>query len=217
MATEGTPITQIDLAMKKWGMPMGPFELLDEIGLDVALHVLRSLSHVQAHAVELPPAVEGAVGHGWLGKKSGRGFYVHGKKGKTEVNDELARLLAATSTGAGVTDEQIQWRLVLPMVNEAARVLAEGVTSSADDIDLATVLGLGFAPFRGGLAKFAEDVGLADVVHRLDELTVRHGPRFAPAQLLLDLAHSGGGFPRPQAAGRSPAAGVQGVLQEVPS
>jgi 3-hydroxyacyl-CoA dehydrogenase/enoyl-CoA hydratase/3-hydroxybutyryl-CoA epimerase len=217
MATEGTPITQIDLAMKRWGMPMGPFELLDEIGLDVSLHVLRSLSHVQAHAVELPPAVEAAVGHGWLGKKSGRGFYVHGKKGKTEVNDELARLLAAAPAGAGETDEQIQWRLVLPMVNEAGRVLSEGVTSSADDIDLATVLGLGFAPFRGGLAKFAEDVGLEEIAHRLDELTVRHGPRFAPAELLLELAKSKRPFPRPQAQGRVPAQGVQGVLQEVRS
>jgi 3-hydroxyacyl-CoA dehydrogenase/enoyl-CoA hydratase/3-hydroxybutyryl-CoA epimerase len=133
------------------------------------------------------------------------------------LNEDLARLLAATPTGATVTDEQIQWRLVLPMVNEAARVLAEGVTSSADDIDLATVLGLGFAPFRGGLAKFAEDVGLKAVAHRLDELSVRHGPRFAPAELLLGLAHSGRTFPRPQAPGRATAAGVQSVLQEVRS
>jgi 3-hydroxyacyl-CoA dehydrogenase len=160
--------------------------------------------------------VEGAVGRGWLGKKSGKGFYIHAKKKDAQVNEELARLLAPTPSGAAPSDEEIQWRLVLPMVNEAARALAEGVTSSADDIDLATVLGLGFAPFRGGLAKFAEDVGIDDVVRRLDEMTVRHGPRFAPAQLLHELGQSKQGFPRPVAQGRAPAV-VKSVLQEVRS
>jgi 3-hydroxyacyl-CoA dehydrogenase / enoyl-CoA hydratase / 3-hydroxybutyryl-CoA epimerase len=100
--------------------------------------------------------------------------------------------------------QDIHWRLILPMVNEAARTIAEGTTDSADDIDLATVLGLGFAPFRGGLAKFADDVGLAEIEHRLDEMTVRHGPRFAPAELLRQLAHEHRSFPRPAAAPRTP-------------
>jgi 3-hydroxyacyl-CoA dehydrogenase/enoyl-CoA hydratase/3-hydroxybutyryl-CoA epimerase len=209
LATEGVPITLIDDAIKMWGMPMGPFELLDEIGLDVALHVLKSLSHVQAHPVELPPAVEQAVERTWLGKKSGRGFYVHaaGKRGrspKAQTNEELTRLLASPSQTAPPSAEEIQWRLILPMVNEAARTLAEGITDSADDIDLATVLGLGFAPFRGGLAKFADDVGFEEIERRLSELTIRHGPRFAPADLLRKLASEHRPFPRPATAARSP-------------
>jgi 3-hydroxyacyl-CoA dehydrogenase/enoyl-CoA hydratase/3-hydroxybutyryl-CoA epimerase len=211
LAAEGMPIDQIDTAMKQWGMPMGPFELLDEIGLDVSLHVLKSLSHVMAHPVELSPAVEQAVGRRWLGKKSGKGFYVHpaakrGSAPKLQVNVELSRLVAPHVQAAPVSAEEIQWRLILPMVNEAARTLAEGITDSADDIDLATVLGLGFAPFRGGLAKFAEDVGLEEVVRRLNDLAARHGPRFAPAELLRELASEHRSFPRPAATARSPSA-----------
>jgi 3-hydroxyacyl-CoA dehydrogenase/enoyl-CoA hydratase/3-hydroxybutyryl-CoA epimerase len=224
MASEGVSITLIDEAMKQWGMPMGPFELLDEIGLDVAMHVLKSLSHVQAHPVELPPAVARAVAQKWLGKKSGRGFYIHaaGKRGraaKVQPNEELTRLLAtAPGHTAAPSPQDIQWRLILPMVNEAARTLAEGTTDSADDIDLATVLGLGFAPFRGGLAKFADDVGLAEVERRLDELTVRHGPRFAPAELLRRLASEHRSFPRPVATPRAPSASTPSpAFQEIHS
>jgi 3-hydroxyacyl-CoA dehydrogenase/enoyl-CoA hydratase/3-hydroxybutyryl-CoA epimerase len=222
MASEGVPIMVIDEAMKQWGMPMGPFELLDEIGLDVALHVLKSLSHVQAHPVELPPAVERAVAQKWLGKKSGRGFYIHaaGKRRravKVQANEELTRLLVTAAPGqaASPSPQELQWRLILPMVNEAARTLAEGTTDSADDIDLATVLGLGFAPFRGGLAKFADDVGLAEVERRLEEMTVRHGPRFAPAALLRQLASEHRSFPKPASAPRAPVVSTQSpALQE---
>ena len=73
MATEGTPITDIDTAMKDWGMPMGPFELLDEIGLDVAAHVLRSLAQQTSDTRGLPPAVGQALEKGWLGKRAGEG------------------------------------------------------------------------------------------------------------------------------------------------
>jgi 3-hydroxyacyl-CoA dehydrogenase len=191
-------------------MPMGPFELLDEIGLDVGVHVLKSLSQAQAHGLSLPAAVEQAVAKGWLGSKSGKGFYLHekakkrGKERRPRLNDEMANLIARSGTSPGTgtatvapSQEHIQWRLVLPMVNEAAHVLDGGITDSADDIDLATVLGLGFAPFRGGLAKFVEDAGMQSMVRRLEEHEVRHGPRFSPPEFLRDLAREGGVFPRP--------------------
>ena len=127
------------------------------------------------------------------------------------------RLLSPLTSAAAPSQEEIQWRLILPMVNEAARTLAEGITNSADDIDLATVLGLGFAPFRGGLAKFAEDAGLEKIVVRLDELTVRHGPRFAPAALLRELADAHRQFPRPVGVVRSSPAAVHVPLQEAHS
>jgi 3-hydroxyacyl-CoA dehydrogenase/enoyl-CoA hydratase/3-hydroxybutyryl-CoA epimerase len=215
MAVEGVPILTIDEAMKKWGMPMGPFELLDEIGLDIGIHVLKSLSQVQAHGLTLPAAVEQAVAKGWLGKKSGTGFYIHekskkrGKEIKPRLNEEMAALIgpktavqpgatAPAAAPAGPSHDEISWRLILPMVNEAARTLSERITDSADDIDLATVFGLGFAPFRGGLAKFADDAGAEVVVKKLEELASKHGPRFAPAQLLVEMAREHRVFPRPK-------------------
>src|ERR1043165_665606 len=99
MAVEGTPIVEIDDAMKRWGMPMGPFELLDEIGLDVAAYVLKSLTREG-----VSPNLEEAIQRGWLGKKSGRGFYIHSKRRRwtrpwskakaPALNQELARMLA---------------------------------------------------------------------------------------------------------------------------
>jgi len=202
VAIEGTPIPMIDEAMKRWGMPMGPFELLDEIGLDVAAYVLKSLARGSDESV-LPPALEQAIQRGWLGKKSGRGFYIHAKsKRKSKVlrqNDELARMLASNPPPTPqptpqdeshklAAMQEIQWRLVLPMVNETAKLLEEDVIQSTDAIDLATVFGLGLAPFRGGLVQFANTVGAEEIVRRLDELSSRHGSRFAPSVHLRELA-----------------------------
>lgn len=206
MATEGRhSIVTIDAAMKDWGMPMGPFELLDEIGLDVSAHVLRSLAEQTGDSRVLPAAVDEALKRGWLGKKSGRGFYVHekGSKGPLPANQELTAMIAPKATAsppapqangdrAAEPDrgafEAIQWRLVLPMVNEAAKLLDEGVVHSAEAVDLAMVLGTGFAPHRGGLVRFADSVGSDQLVAKLDALAKEHGPRFEPAPMLRRLA-----------------------------
>ena len=198
VALEGTPIPLIDEAMKRWGMPMGPFELLDEIGLDVAAYVLKSLARGSGEAA-LPPALEEAIARGWLGKKSGRGFYVHAKSRRKSkdlrLNDEFAHMLAPIPKPTPQDEshkraamEEIQWRLVLPMVNETAKLLEEEVIGSTDAIDLATVFGLGLAPFRGGLVQFANTVGAEEIVRRLDELASRHGSRFQPSHHLRELA-----------------------------
>jgi 3-hydroxyacyl-CoA dehydrogenase/enoyl-CoA hydratase/3-hydroxybutyryl-CoA epimerase len=199
--------------MKRWGMPMGPFELLDEIGLDVAGSILTSLMP----GAERPKALRLAIERQWLGKKSGRGFYLHATKagrprrpGAPQVNAELAELLhagAAMPERPGI-EEAVQWRLVLPMVNQAAAALRAGVVDSADTIDLATVLGAGLAPFRGGLAHFADTVGIPEIVRRLDNLAARHGRRFAPDPLLAELAIAGGTFEQWRPASPQPAAAV---------
>lgn len=196
MAGEGGSILAIDRAMKDWGMPMGPFELLDEIGLDIGMHVLKSFGDQFGERASVPVGMEKAVGRGWLGKKTGRGFYVHAegrhRKASPTPNEEMAAILGASpgEPGGNASAEEIQWRLVLPMVNEAARLLSEGVTDSADAVDLGTVLGLGFAPFRGGLAHFADAVGTDAIVRRLESLASAHGSRFTPAPLLARLAAS---------------------------
>src|SRR2546423_9207337 len=90
----------------------------------------------------------------------------------------------------GEREKEIQWRLVLPMVNEAAKLLSEGVTDSTDVIDLGTVLGTGLAPFRGGLAHFADTTGLDVIVGHLEKMAAKHGPRFTPAPMLKELVAS---------------------------
>ena len=192
LAGEGASIAAVDEAMKAWGMPMGPFELLDEIGLDIGAHVLKSLGEKLEEPLAVPPAMAKVLERGWLGKKSGTGFYLYGegkrkKKARPVVNAELAAIVAGGRQSAPCA-EDVQWRLVLPMVNEAARLLAEGVTDSTDTVDLATVFGTGFAPFRGGLARFADSVGADKLLVRLESLAAKHGARFKPAPALKTLA-----------------------------
>jgi len=196
LAEDGLALPFLDTAMRHWGMPMGPFELMDEIGLDVTAMIIEALAGPLAGRISAPAMLKTAMERKWLGKKSHKGFYIYGegdKRAGPELNKELTSLVGpdAADTGAGdqsALEEQAQWRMVLPMVNEAARLLEEGVVDSTDAIDLATVLGTGFAPFRGGLAQFASATGAAELVRRLRELSEKHGPRLAPARLLVDLA-----------------------------
>src|SRR5205823_477725 len=132
------------------------------------------------------PIAERALQNKWLGKKTGRGFYVYDATRKSKTPQVNEHLLPASTTS--VRPEEIHWRLVLPMINETARLLEEDVTDSTDAIDLATVLGIGFAPFRGGIVNFANSIGAEEIVRRLDELAARHGERFAPADLLREVA-----------------------------
>jgi 3-hydroxyacyl-CoA dehydrogenase/enoyl-CoA hydratase/3-hydroxybutyryl-CoA epimerase len=194
VASEGAAIPLIDRAMKQWGMPMGPFELLDEIGLDIGAHVLKSLGPNWPQPANVSNAIELASQKKWLGKKTGIGFYKHAqqKRGKKPVppalNEELAKVLAPQPVEMDM--ETIQWRLMLPMVNEAAALLDERVVDSTETIDLAMVMGTGLAPFRGGIVHFAEDHGLDKIVTRLEGLAAKHGARFEPARLLRDAAQN---------------------------
>lgn len=152
MFEEGVSVVAADAALRAWGLPMGPFTLMDEIGLDVSLMILESLQAALGNRFAPPAVLQTAVARGWLGRKAGRGFLRHPPDGRPVPNEELAVPAAAAAIADAV---QIQRRIVEPMAAEARLVLAEGVVDSADAIDLATVLGLGFAPFRGGLATFA--------------------------------------------------------------
>jgi 3-hydroxyacyl-CoA dehydrogenase len=153
---EGASVADVDAAARGWGMPMGPLALLDEIGLDTSLFIFEALVGPLGGRFEPPPAVARAVARGWLGRKSGRGFYDHPREGKPAANPEFT---AATTGGGPAAD--LADRLLRPMAEEARLVLAAGVVDSPDALDLATVLGIGFPAFRGGLATFA---GLAGPV-----------------------------------------------------
>ncbi|RMF76837.1 MAG: fatty oxidation complex subunit alpha [Acidobacteria bacterium] len=190
---EGVDVEAIDRAMKAFGMPMGPLRLIDEVGGDVAVHVARYQAQHFPDRVELPPMLETMVERGLLGRKAGRGFYVYPKKGRPTPNPEV-RALAGGGSGERPSRQELQDRMALAMVNESARCLEERLVEAPEDIDFAMIMGTGFAPFRGGPLRWADSLGAGEVVRRLEELAQRHGPRFAPAELLVRMARENATF-----------------------
>ena len=157
LVAEGMPVEVVDRVMRRFGMPMGPLELLDQVGLDVAAHVAKAVGPVFRDRLTPHPALEQMCARGWLGQKSGAGFYRYKGKKKKVNTDALAALPGDASRNGAVAKPLDPERLlearesmVLLMVNEAAAYLAEGLAPSADVIDLAMVLGTGWAPQRGG-------------------------------------------------------------------
>ena len=165
LVREGCRIEDVDRSMTDFGMPVGPLALLDEVGLDVAVKAGEVLQAAFPGRIK-PGGDEALVAAGRLGRKSGSGFYEYseGKRGEPSPA-AYAALRAEPKASSPFPLDQMESRLALPMVNEALRLLSEGVTDSADTIDIATVFGLGFAPFRGGLAHHADSVGSDKIAH----------------------------------------------------
>jgi 3-hydroxyacyl-CoA dehydrogenase / enoyl-CoA hydratase / 3-hydroxybutyryl-CoA epimerase len=162
----------IDEAAEKFGMPMGPIELADQVGLDICLDVGDMLRSKFGDLLPPTPAwLREKVAKGELGRKTGKGFYTW-KDGKAQKGPR-------PETGPRVTDEMID-RLVLPMSNVCVACLREGIVDNADVVDGAMIFGTGYAPFRGGPLNYARTRGVADVVATLRRLTDRFGGRFAP-------------------------------------
>jgi 3-hydroxyacyl-CoA dehydrogenase/enoyl-CoA hydratase/3-hydroxybutyryl-CoA epimerase len=186
---EGLTIPRVDAVMTRFGMPLGPLELLDQVGLDVAAHVARAIQPALGDRFPPNPAFELMRQRSWLGQKSGVGFYRH--RGKKLRANELAQnaLRAAHEDSSSAWTEslplsvrlqQARERMVLLMVNEAALCLAEGLAADAAAIDLAMVLGTGWAPHRGGPLRYTEDRGVEEIVAALTELARQFGSRFEP-------------------------------------
>ena len=133
-----------------------------------------------------------------IGKKAGRGFYVWDadkKKGSKQPNPDASRLALNGHAGQpapSMPEADVVDRAVLVMVNEAARCLDEGIVADAESLDIAMVMGTGFAPFRGGVIRYADERGVVGVVDRLNELADKFGDRFRPAPLLERVASNGG-------------------------
>lgn len=193
MFEEGVAAERIDGALERFGMPMGPLALADEVGLDVGVKVAKVLEDAYGARMHVPAGLARVADEGLRGKKSGTGFYVyHGKKKHTNAAARRIVLNGHPDAAGLLSDEEIVDRAVLSMVNEAARCLEEGVASRTDDVDAAMVLGTGFAPFRGGLLQYADERGMRGIVERLHEFERRFGDRFTPAPLLEKVASNGG-------------------------
>ncbi len=167
LVSEGVPAVLIDQAATKFGMPMGPIELADTVGLDICLHVAEILS--QELGGEVPEKLRTMVAAGQLGRKSGEGFYQY-KKGKP---------VKPSDTGTPPPDDLTD-RMILRFVNEAMACLREGVVEDSDLLDAGIIFGTGFAPFRGGPMNYTEKQGREQLKSRLDHLQQAHGKRFAP-------------------------------------
>jgi len=176
MIREGVPLAEIDQAATEFGMPMGPVELADAVGLDVADHVAHILGPVLGR--EPAPELEELVRQGNLGLKTGRGFYTY-RDGKP----------VKPSLEWGSSSPAVQDRLIYAMLNEAAACLDDGIVADPDLVDAGVIFGTGFAPFRGGPLHFARELGIEAVEARLRELAQRHGPRFNPSPGWRTLPH----------------------------
>lgn len=193
---EGFTVADIDNAMKKFGMPMGPFEVVDEVGLDVALKVAGVLSAAFPDRMAPAPLLEKLVASGRLGRKNGRGFYRH--QGKRRSPDpEVSTLLGITGSRKPASLDQLSERMGLAIVNEAARCVEEGIVSDPGHVDLAMIFGTGFSPFRGGPLRWADSLGLPHVAARLTALKAEKGVRFEPCALLVRKAEAGETFTQP--------------------
>ena len=172
-------VQEIDRAMVDFGFPMGPFTLVDTVGLDVCHSVVKIL--LGDYGIRMRPAEiwEPLYTMGRYGMKRKKGFYTYGEK--IEIDTELISLIQTFSRRSSQTFSRE--RLLLPMMNEAALCLQEGI-SSATDIDLAMVAGLGFPQEKGGILHYADHVGIDTVVHQLEEWHRQLGERFWPAPLL---------------------------------
>ncbi|HUL45654.1 MAG TPA: 3-hydroxyacyl-CoA dehydrogenase NAD-binding domain-containing protein [Steroidobacteraceae bacterium] len=167
-AEEGVALAAIDRTAVRFGMPMGPIELADVVGLDVGAHVGEIIARELGRPVPELPRLAALLAAKKLGKKSGEGFYLW-RDGKP-----------VKSGGAGAAPEDLEDRLILALVNECVACLRERVVEDADLADAAVIFGTGFAPFRGGPLAYARARGAGAILARLEELSSRHGPRFKP-------------------------------------
>lgn len=198
MVGEGFDVEAMDKQVRRFGMPMGPLELLDQVGLHVALHVATSLDGVLSGVEPVVRQLTSMVDRGFLGKKSGAGFYRYVKGKRSGVTDLIDGLQEVTSgrkqdfVDDGMTP--IQRRLVYPMLCEAIRCLEEGVVKEPWAIDLGMVLGTGFAPQRGGPLHVVDSVGLKTVAENMSRLRTQLGDRFAPPTRLREMSDRGDTF-----------------------
>jgi 3-hydroxyacyl-CoA dehydrogenase/enoyl-CoA hydratase/3-hydroxybutyryl-CoA epimerase len=195
---EGMSIETVDKAyVKEFGMPMGPFELMDEVGLDVCIKVLKIFKKAFGDRIELAPCMEALGNSGRLGRKNGKGFYTYAEDGKRGGVDQTvyAALSLSQPTNPLETKECLE-RGVFAMVNECSLALIEDkIVETPHEVDLAMIMGTGFPPFRGGLLKYADVLGSQYIADQLAMYaSQRKAARLKPATPLTNMAKSNAKF-----------------------
>jgi enoyl-CoA hydratase/long-chain 3-hydroxyacyl-CoA dehydrogenase len=199
LVQDGVQLLDLDKAMIKFGMPVGPITLADEVGVDVISHVATFLSNadlgvrMKGGDVSL---MERMIAKGWLGKKSGQGFYTY-KKGKKQpkISPEVESYVNAFRVkNLNLKENEIQDRIVTRFVNEAVKCLEDEIIASPVVGDGGLVFGTGFAPFRGGPFRYLDTIGIDFFVGKMNDLAGKYGSQFEPCHLLKDYAVSGKKF-----------------------
>ncbi len=187
---EGASIKDVERAAKSFGMPMGPLTLYDVVGIDVAVHAGRTMAEAFPERVVPAPIVDQLFQRGRIGQKAGKGFFDYGPvKGNRPPrgadSPEVAKLIEDCRSGdpRKFTQEELTDRLFLPMLVEATRVLEDKIVTDVRDVDLGLILGIGFPPFRGGLFFWADQIGSAKIVEKLQHYAPL-GKRFEPTAML---------------------------------
>ncbi len=188
---EGANILTIDRLIKKFGMPMGPFSLTDEVGIDIGHHVAKILEEGYGTRMKTADVFTTLVNRPDIrGKKSGKGFYLHSGKKKGINPDILEIQNTFIQPTTSITNDVIMQRCMYSMINEAARCIEEDIVQSASYLDMAMILGTGYPPFRGGPLRYADSIGLSKVCDELTALAQQFGHRFEPAKILVEYAQS---------------------------
>ena len=204
LVMDGADPLRVDKALKSFGFPVGPINLADEVGIDVAGHVQSFLGdnlgvrmsspHKNASTI-LPKMME----KGLLGKKSGKGFFEYDKKGKRKgVNSEAQKLVDEIRAGTAkreLSDQEIQERMVFRLLNEAIFCLQDEIITSPRDGDIGLIFGIGYPPFQGGPFRYLDNgLGIETFVSKMQSYAEKYGPQFEPAPLVVDMAKSGKKF-----------------------
>ncbi|GMQ98838.1 MAG: fatty acid oxidation complex subunit alpha FadJ [Acidimicrobiia bacterium] len=190
---EGASVEDIDGAMTDWGFPVGPLLLADEVGIDVGAHIAVIMADAFGSRMQGPAFMKNLVADDRKGRKNGKGFYLYDKGERQGVDDSVYEVLGVGGRIA-VSRTDIQERMSLAFINEAARCLEDGILRSARDGDIGAIYGLGYPPFRGGPFWTIDQMGAQAVVDKLIILAAKHGERFEPAQILRDHAADGSKF-----------------------
>ena len=192
---EGESVEAIDNALVKFGFPVGPIQLLDEVGIDTGTKILPILEAAYGERFSAPASlIQAILNDDRKGRKNGRGFYLYGVKGrksKKQVDKAVYSLAGMEARRSLYSAEQIAERCVMLMLNEAARCMDEGIVRSARDGDIGAVFGIGFPPFLGGPLRYMDSLGAGEVVARLQRLATQYGSRFTPCEALVQRAERG--------------------------
>eukprot|EP00753_Platysulcus_tardus_P020682 PLAT8333.2.p2 GENE.PLAT8333.2~~PLAT8333.2.p2 ORF type:complete len:241 (-),score=143.75 PLAT8333.2:99-821(-) len=218
LVLDGVGVREVDSQLRKFGFPVGPITLTDEVGIDVGQHIIHYLGDVFGDRFTQgvdPRALDEMVAAGYLGRKSGKGFYLYEEPQKKKtgflarftqskprgkmLNPEADLMVQRLREGRPqladeLADEEIQQRMVTRFVNEAVLCLEDGVLHNAADGDIGAIFGLGFPPFLGGPFRYVDAIGADKFVDQMLALQDRYGSRFQPAQSLVDMAKSGAKF-----------------------
>lgn len=187
---EGVSVKDLDQAALNFGMPMGPARLLDEVGIDVAVKVAKVMYDGLGERAHPSKFSGKLVEKNFLGKKNAKGFYLYDEKGKVVgPNPDVEELLPKEKKK--MSESELQMRLFLPMINEAAAILKDGIVTTASDVDMGLIFGIGFPPFRGGLLRYADSEGLDKIHNALVNFSnTVNKDRYAPSPYLSELVET---------------------------